>query len=394
MSITVKFSKDMNPATINAGTFTLSDGTNKVAGNIAYDSAIRTASFTPTQKLANATTYSATVSGVADKAGNQLVAPYNFSFTTEIARNIWYKKASMPTPRYQHSSSVVDGKIYVIGGRDNAGTLNTVEVYDPVANSWISSFSTNYPWKAMPTPRFGHSSSVIDKKIYVIGGVSGSAILNTLEVYDPATNSWKSLTPMPTPRLFHSSSEVDGKIYVLGGRNNAVPNLGTLEVYDPVTNVWESKNFMLATPLPYPPMPTPRYGHSASVANEKIYVMGGMGFGIQNTLEVYAPLTNSWGSSNTMFSPSNPCKAMPTPLFYHSSSEVNGKIYVIGGYDVLASLNPLYVYDSVANSWNSTLAPMPTPRFGHSSSMVNEKIYVIGGYNGSVHFSSVEEYTP
>ena len=48
--------------------------------------------------------------------------------------------ASMSNARYNHASATVDGKLYVFGGKiDNYGieeVLDTVEVYDPVSDSW------------------------------------------------------------------------------------------------------------------------------------------------------------------------------------------------------------------------------------------------------------------
>jgi hypothetical protein len=43
----------------------------------------------------------------------------------------WTKKADMPTARCGLSTSVVNGKIYAIGG-SNGNALSAVEEYDPV----------------------------------------------------------------------------------------------------------------------------------------------------------------------------------------------------------------------------------------------------------------------
>jgi len=50
----------------------------------------------------------------------------------------WTRKADMPTPRWAHSSAVVNDKIYVIGGvssEPNWKCLSTVEEYDPVTDT-------------------------------------------------------------------------------------------------------------------------------------------------------------------------------------------------------------------------------------------------------------------
>jgi N-acetylneuraminic acid mutarotase len=60
----------------------------------------------------------------------------------------------------------------------------------------------------MPSKRWIHSNSVVDGKIYVIGGgespknntYSGVKCYTTLEEYDPATDTWTQKANMPTSR--------------------------------------------------------------------------------------------------------------------------------------------------------------------------------------------------
>ena len=70
----------------------------------------------------------------------------------------------MPTGRRQHAVSVVDGKIYAIGGYTNFRQpgLSIVEVYDPVTDTWIK-------LPDMPNARAG-SACTVNNKVYLIGG--------------------------------------------------------------------------------------------------------------------------------------------------------------------------------------------------------------------------------
>ena len=71
----------MDPLTINASTFTLTQGTTAVPGSVTYSGT--TATFTPTDVLAAVTTYTATVTtGAKSLTGNSLASNSVWSFTT------------------------------------------------------------------------------------------------------------------------------------------------------------------------------------------------------------------------------------------------------------------------------------------------------------------------
>jgi len=197
----------------------------------------------------------------------------------------WTTKAPMPTGRYALQAVVVDNRIYAIGGYGqnpavNNGAIGTVEVYDPLSDTWTAQAS-------MPTPRHNFAVSVVDGKIYTIGGQGYAPFVPDVEVYDPAANTWSSRTAMPTARLGATASVINGGVYVIGGQ--AETQLTTVERYDPVSDEWTA----------VAAMPTERAQLSSVVLNNKIYAIGGLRY-IQTpgggpvflgTVELFSPST-------------------------------------------------------------------------------------------------------
>ncbi|MFC1713158.1 sigma-70 family RNA polymerase sigma factor [Candidatus Poribacteria bacterium] len=280
----------------------------------------------------------------------------------------WTQKANMPTSRNRHSSCVVDGKIYVIGGIGGFWwNVAPVEVYDPMMDTWTKKTD-------MPAPKHGFAMCVMDGIIYVFGGEDLVRTTSTVHAYDPVTDEWEKKADMPTARSYAAASAVDGKIYVIGG--GWPVGFSTVEEYDPVTDTWVKKADMPATAE-----------WSTSVVDGKIYAIGGSpanGYRV----EVYDPAIDKWEKKADM----------PTPRVNLSSSVVGGKIYAIGGTDAMWGVSAVEVYDPVTDTWTKE-NDMPTARGMLSTSAVNGKIYAIGGGTGGGNCAPlkegiVEEYDP
>lgn len=83
-AVAVVFSRSMDPASINAGTFMVAG----VAGTVSYDTANRIAAFKPSADFAPNTMFNATITvGARDISGVPLAAPFNFSFTTRATKD-------------------------------------------------------------------------------------------------------------------------------------------------------------------------------------------------------------------------------------------------------------------------------------------------------------------
>src|SRR3989304_10346073 len=86
--ISITFSAELEPSTLNTGTFHLYRIDNAeeiiVPGNVTYDADSRTASFIPSSDLSYATNYRLVIEGnVKDDSGNALESDYTWRFTTK-----------------------------------------------------------------------------------------------------------------------------------------------------------------------------------------------------------------------------------------------------------------------------------------------------------------------
>ncbi len=303
--------------------------------------------------------------------------------TISFDNSIWVGKSNMPTARGATAAGTVNNKIYVIGGHNGTDYTNTIEEYDPITNTWTAKTTTS----SMPYPRGDYAGCAVNGKIYAIGGWNRPNITyDIVEEYDPATNTWTAKAPIPTARWGHSLVILDGNIYVVGGATGWPIDrlINNIEIYNPSTDTWTAGGTNI---------PTPRWMPSCNVVNEKIYVIGGntVGSSPLSTVEEYDPATDNWTTKSPM----------PTARGGLSQGTVNGKIYAIAGsngYPGTIAYNTVEEYDPVTDSW-STKTPMPVGSTVPSTGVVNGKLYVIGGMGpGSASpdnvLADVYEYEP
>merc|ERR1719424_520516 len=88
--------------------------------------------------------------------------------------------------------------------------LDTVEAYDPQADSWQRVAS-------LPQGVYQHAAAAMGGKIYVTGGANQESAVNSVFVYDPQADAWTQLASMSIAMDSHASAAVGGKLYVFGG---------------------------------------------------------------------------------------------------------------------------------------------------------------------------------
>ncbi len=246
------------------------------------------------------------------------------------AEDTWTAKQPMPTARSGLGVAVVNGKIYAIGGD---GGSNVTEEYNPVTNIWTEK-------KPMPTGRGRFGIATYQNKIYVIGGhTADNGFTDVTEVYDPLTNAWEAKKPLPTgARAELTANVVNGKIYVVGGYfyGAYMISSNTLEVYEPETDTWTTKA----------PMLTAVYSCTSAVANNKIYVMENSFQDRGGSLnQIYNTENDSWSYGHAIpVGAAGAAAAATTAVFAPK------RVYLMGGATTTNSSNQ--VYNPENDSWS------------------------------------------
>jgi len=104
--VNAAFSENMDPATINAATFTVKQGTATVPGKLT--SSASTATFTPAKNLEKGKPYTATITtGAKDLAGNGLAKNYVWGFTAYDAPKVVGVLATLENSHFDFNSAAI-----------------------------------------------------------------------------------------------------------------------------------------------------------------------------------------------------------------------------------------------------------------------------------------------
>ena len=166
----------------------------------------------------------------------------------------------MPRPRGAGGVAVHDGKLYYAGGLSRGRAVPWLDVLDPARGRW-----SKLP--NMPRSRDHFQAVFAGDRLLATGGRNrdiGTEISDT-DAYDVRMQRWfTGLAPLPTPRGGFGAVFARGEMIVIGGEvsGRALP---TVEAYDVARDTWRT----------LPSMPTARHGIQAALCGDRVLVAAG-----------------------------------------------------------------------------------------------------------------------
>lgn len=296
----------------------------------------------------------------------------------------WQRLADLPIARQEGNLAAIDDRtIALIGGIHNIEgpwqSTNIVHLYDVATNTWRRGSDSPF--------RFNHPNvAAVNGKIYVLGGLQDASLGNDLTyhskatgecfVYDVAKDSWSALGTMPRGQERGSATmAVQGDvIYLAGGMTNlqdhSQDSVSVVTAYNTATNRWVN------LPLAATSLPEGRQHSGGAVHDNSLYLVGGRRTESQPKDTVFKldlrRVNSGWSLATRL----------PVPRGGLSSGVANGKIYAIGGEGDPSNADGVFnitqAFDVSTRRWTQ-LSPMDMPRHGTHGVTIGNRIYMPGG---------------
>jgi hypothetical protein len=263
--------------------------------------------------------------GLNEAIGADSTASYLF---TEGSDTLPATTNPMNTPRDSHAATLLGtGQVLVTGGYNSGVILNSFELYDPASQTWTQ------PTAHMVSARYRHAATLLqDGTVLVTGGQSTNGSLSALssaEIYTPGTGTtpgtWTATGSMNFNRVFHAATLLpDGTVLITGGINNAGVSLQSAEIYYPVSYTGPNHATLAGTfQLLSAPMVSARNQHTATLLPDgNVLIAGGAATSYQQTSEYYNPVAQTFTETANLITARDRASAWLLQ---------NGKVLVEGG---------------------------------------------------------------
>jgi N-acetylneuraminic acid mutarotase len=181
-------------------------------------------------------------------------------FRYDPATDSWSRLPDLPVPRAAGAVGVIGHRLIWAGGARNSIARSDAFAYDFRTRRWSRLPSMN-------SRREHVGEAVLDGMLYVLGGRAPESLaVDTAERFDPATGRWETLPPLPVPSGGLAAVSFENAVVaVSGGDDGAETVTGAVQEFNPARDEWEL----------LPELRTARHGHGATVADDEVWVLGG-----------------------------------------------------------------------------------------------------------------------
>ena len=198
---------------------------------------------------------------------------FNDLFYFDLDTKTWSgieTQGEAPSPRTDHTVVLYDGSLYVFAGYDGRNRYNDL--------FRCTLKKQKYKWKMVqtegtqPLNRFGHAAVVCNNSMFVIGGWNGHDTMDDIYQYSFPSNLWFEIRRLkgvrPKPRYRHSAVVMNKTIFIFGGVDTNQQRFNDLFSYEVENRKWSAVETT-------GPTPQQRTFHKSVIFNNIMYVVGG-----------------------------------------------------------------------------------------------------------------------
>ncbi|KAK9933710.1 hypothetical protein M0R45_020890 [Rubus argutus] len=232
-----------------------------------------------------------------------------------------------------------------------------------------------------PTPRFNHAAAVIGNKMIVVGGESGTGMLDDVQVLNFDSFTWTTassklyLSPSSLPLKIpackgHRLVSWGKKALLVGGKTEPGSDKISVWAFDTETECWslmEAKG----------DIPVARTGHTLVRGSSVLILFGGEDAKKRKLHDLHM-----FDLKSLTWLPLHCTGTGPSPRSNHVAALYDDKtLFIFGGTSKSRTLNDLYSLDFETMVWSRIKKRgfHPSPRAGCCGALCGTRWYIVGG---------------
>ncbi|MGF1460464.1 MAG: Kelch repeat-containing protein [Leptolyngbyaceae cyanobacterium] len=294
----------------------------------------------------------------------------------------WVVVGQLPLPLESHQTVVLNDFLYILGGWNDAHGPYAEVFFTPMTPDGLENWQEASA--ALPSRLQHHAAIAYGEALYVLGGDNGfwdgSTVSDRIYRATPTAEgditAWMEVGQLPIPLTVHAVTLVDNRLYVIGGSQTFRPGL-TFEAT--VLTATIADNGEVGAFQTLTPFPTPIGWLTAVAIDQQIFALSGLTQFRPNQLAA-----GVWVAT-TEEGPLSPFVAVNTviPRQRHTTVLSDRTLVVVAGggdQQVMTSVQAADI-DKQGNltAWRD-LAPLPGPRYAHAAFTYEGDVYVSGGF--------------
>ncbi len=314
-------------------------------------------------------TYHLTATSAADPSQSATAA-------VTIVQDGFTPSGNMAVARSYHTATLLrDGTVLITGGISNNEAVDSAEVFDPETGTFRRVGN-------MKSPRAYHTATLLPDgsgRVLLVGGIASTQTydpVSSSELFDPETETFSLTGAATVGRAFHTATAVWGTVVVSGGITTGWAPLDSAEIYSPMTRTFSATGSMSEK----------RYSHTATLLDDGwVFVAGGAN---QETCASLASMER-FNLDHDGFDTSVP---MLSPRAWHTATRLqDGRLLLAGGSQVdacndtsLTVISAADIYDPEFQTYTVPGKQLATPRSLHTATLLPDgRVLLVGGYTAS-----------
>lgn len=304
---------------------------------------------------------------------------YAFNQSVNTTGLTWSTSGNLFEPLWGSQAVVTKNRVYLIGGVLGDGSY-TNRIYTAVINSDGTLGAWTKTALTYPTPIAAHAAVVTKKRLYVLGGNTGSGVYTNATYYAPINEDgtlgdWVAGPNLPDASCGSSTVVTRNRIYLMGAAlsaSNYTGNVYTATISaDGTIGAWSATTAL----------PGPLVSSSSMLLKSRVYLMGGATNASTFVSTVYTAPVNADGTLGAWTT----ATALPGAMAFSSCVATRWRIYLYGGTasgnnSQITIYSAPYNADSTIGTWGLATS-LPSVGMSFSQPVVtNSRVFLLGGY--------------